>query len=79
MNPGINANISLIGVPMDLGADRRGVAMGPSAIRCAGVEERLTELGYKVRDLNMSGKLSGLTKSCAIWWPARRRRADFRS
>jgi len=51
VNPGINASIALIGVPMDLGADRRGVDMGPSAIRCAGVEERLTELGYAVYDL----------------------------
>lgn len=51
MNPGINANISLIGVPMDLGADRRGVDMGPSAVRCAGLEDRLKELGYTVHDL----------------------------
>ncbi|TBL81877.1 arginase [Paenibacillus thalictri] len=47
----MNANISILGVPMDLGADRRGVDMGPSAIRCAGLEERLRSLGYQVRDL----------------------------
>ena len=50
MNSIINKHISLIGVPMDLGADRRGVDMGPSAIRCAGVEQRLELLGYTVHD-----------------------------
>ncbi|TDL30781.1 arginase [Jeotgalibacillus sp. S-D1] len=44
-------NISLIGVPMDLGQMRRGVDMGPSAIRYAGVVERLELLGHKVDDL----------------------------
>jgi len=43
--------ISLIGVPMDLGADLRGVDMGPSAIRIAGVGERLEKLGYRIADL----------------------------
>ena len=33
-------DISIIGVPMDLGQTRRGVDMGPSAIRYAGVVER---------------------------------------
>lgn len=46
-----NKNISLIGVPMDLGQMRRGVDMGPSAIRYAGVIERLELLGHKVEDL----------------------------
>lgn len=35
---------------MDLGADRRGVDMGPSAVRVAGVNERLAEIGYEVTD-----------------------------
>ena len=35
---------------MDLGAGRRGVDMGPSALRLAGMNERLTSLGYEVRD-----------------------------
>ena len=35
---------------MDLGSGRRGVDMGPSAIRIAGVADRLTELGHKVVD-----------------------------
>ncbi|MBK3497391.1 arginase [Viridibacillus sp. YIM B01967] len=43
-------NISLIGVPMDLGQTRRGVDMGPSAIRYAGVVERLEAIGHKVID-----------------------------
>jgi len=43
--------ISIIGVPMDLGADRRGVDMGPSALRYADLNERLTELGYDIQDL----------------------------
>lgn len=42
--------ISIIGVPMDLGQNRRGVDMGPSAIRYAGVENQLKEIGYEVRD-----------------------------
>src|SRR5690625_8019241 len=44
-------NISIIGVPMDLGQSRRGVDMGPSAIRYAGVVERLEQLDYIVRGL----------------------------
>lgn len=43
-------SISLIGVPMDLGQMRRGVDMGPSAIRYAGVVERLENIGHTVRD-----------------------------
>ena len=42
--------IHIIGVPMDLGQGRRGVDMGPSAIRYAGIGERLKDLGYKVID-----------------------------
>ncbi|KEZ47675.1 MULTISPECIES: arginase [Metabacillus] len=42
--------ISIIGVPMDLGQMRRGVDMGPSAIRYAGVVERLEGLSYKIED-----------------------------
>ncbi|WP_026688743.1 arginase [Alteribacter aurantiacus] len=45
-----NKRISIIGVPMDLGQRRRGVDMGPSAIRYAGVVERLEKLGYDVKD-----------------------------
>ena len=43
-------NVSIIGFPMDLGADRRGVDMGPSALRIAGLQTKLEALGYKVQD-----------------------------
>jgi arginase len=42
---------STAGVPLALGAGRRGVDMGPSAIRYAGINERLAQLGHNVRDL----------------------------
>src|SRR6188508_3714926 len=42
--------IAVIGAALDLGQGRRGVDMGPSAIRYAGLEERLVGLGYVVRD-----------------------------
>jgi arginase len=42
--------IHLLGVPIDLGSGRRGVDMGPSAIRIAGVADRLREMGHKVVD-----------------------------
>jgi arginase len=42
--------IDLIGVPLDLGAGRRGVDMGPSAVRIAGLSARLTDLGHTVVD-----------------------------
>ena len=42
--------IRIHGIPMDLGQRRRGVDMGPSAIRYAGLPERLTALGWQVRD-----------------------------
>ena len=41
----IPARVDVIGVPMDLGADRRGVDMGPSAIRYAKLGEALESLG----------------------------------
>jgi arginase len=42
--------INIIGVPIDLGADRRGVDMGPSAIRYSHLQKKLKELGYDVQD-----------------------------
>lgn len=42
--------IDIIGVPIDLGADRRGVDMGPSAIRYAHLQNKLEDLGYTVND-----------------------------
>jgi arginase len=45
-----NTTLRLIGVPLDLGAGRRGVDMGPSALRIAGLGEALEGLGYPVED-----------------------------
>ena len=42
--------VGIVGVPMDLGAGRRGVDMGPFAIRYAGLEHDLLELGLSVND-----------------------------
>lgn len=50
MKPSINPNISLIGVAIDLGAGTPGVSLGPSAIRYAGVTEKLSKIGYDVKD-----------------------------
>lgn len=44
-------SIAIIGAPLDLGAGRRGVDMGPSAVRVAGLGRRLAALGYDVTDL----------------------------
>src|SRR5450756_250910 len=43
-------HIRIIGVPLDLGQSRRGVDMGPSAMRVAGLEAKLEALGYEVED-----------------------------
>ena len=43
--------IVILGVPMDLGAGRRGVDMGPSAIRLAQLQQQLEALGHEVTDL----------------------------
>lgn len=45
------ASIALLGVPIDLGAGRRGVDMGPSAVRYTGFQQHLTALGHTVCDL----------------------------
>src|ERR1700674_4763637 len=60
-NPGAGAPVSgthslpprrirVLGVPLDMGASRRGVDMGPSAVRVAGLEARLEALGHRVTD-----------------------------
>jgi arginase len=46
-----NRTVAIIGAPLDLGAGRRGVDMGPSAVRVAGLGGRLRALGYEVVDL----------------------------
>lgn len=45
------SHISILGAPLDLGAGRRGVDMGPSALRLAGLNARLESLGYEAEDL----------------------------
>jgi len=42
--------IRIIGVPMDLGASRRGVDMGPSALRVGGLAQQLKSMGHQVED-----------------------------
>jgi len=46
----VRPTVHLIGFPMDLGADRRGVDMGPSALRIADIDEKLEALGYAIED-----------------------------
>jgi arginase len=42
--------VEIVGVPMDLGGNRLGVDMGPSAIRYAGLVAKLAEVGYRAKD-----------------------------
>ncbi len=42
--------VQILGVPLDLGQTRRGVDMGPSALRYAGLASKLQNLGYQVED-----------------------------
>lgn len=51
-------SVEIIGVPTDLGASRRGVDMGPSALRVAGLNEKIKALGFAVHD---AGNLDGPT------------------
>jgi arginase len=46
-----HAQITIIGAPLDLGQGRRGVDMGPSAVRVANLNSRLASLGFEVEDL----------------------------
>ena len=50
MEAGAKGEVAIIGAALDLGQSRRGVDMGPSAIRYAGLDERLQSLGFTVRD-----------------------------
>ncbi len=45
-----NKTVSLIGVPLEEGSGRGGCAMGPAALRIAGIAQALLDLGYKVED-----------------------------
>src|SRR5262245_49283142 len=48
--PASPPRVHIIGVPLDLGAGRRGVDMGPSAFRIAGLGEQIRALDYEVLD-----------------------------
>jgi Arginase family len=77
--------LRVIGVPLDLGQSRRGVDMGPSAVRVAGLQARLEELGHMVEDAgNVAvGGPGGGTHVIGFWekdlvapgsrWPGRPR------
>ncbi len=54
--------IGIIGVPMDLGQKRRGVDMGPTAMRIAGLIDRLSDLGHQIFDF---GNVTGPDRSTA--------------
>ncbi len=43
--------VAILGVPLDLGAGRRGTDMGPSAVRIAGLHDQLQRLGFRWEDL----------------------------
>src|SRR5947208_6178717 len=43
--------VGVLGVPLGYGASMAGVDMGPAALRVAGLTDRITQLGYSVRDL----------------------------
>jgi len=59
--------LDIIGVPIDLGADRRGVDMGPSAIRYAHLQKELEALGFDVRD---TGNIeTAIAETCRITEP----------
>jgi arginase len=84
----MSKTIELIGAPLDLGASMRGCAMGPCALRVAGIADRLAALGHSVID---SGDLAaipvpeihlrGNAKSCAeiTGWARRLETAAFTS
>jgi arginase len=56
---GARRRVSIVGAPLDLGSHRRGVDMGPSAIRYSGLEERLEDLGIDVVDCgNVSAEIA---------------------
>ncbi|MCA9319951.1 MAG: arginase, partial [Planctomycetes bacterium] len=59
----MGARIEIHGVPMDLGANLRGVDMGPSALRIAGIDRALRHLGYDVRDHDELGIKSRVSLS----------------
>jgi arginase len=59
------ARVDIVGVPMDLGASRRGVDMGPSAIRYAKLHEKLESLG--IATIVDHGNLHVPIRESAAW------------
>ena len=57
-------DVTVIGVPLDLGAGRRGVDMGPSAFRVAEVDQTMRELGCEVEDAGDVSHRFSEKKSC---------------
>ena len=57
--------IAIIGAGLDLGAGRRGVDMGPSAIRYAELEARIRDLGHEVGDWGDIRSLATCREACA--------------
>lgn len=49
--PGVGKSVSILGVPLSFGQSMAGVDLGPSAIRVAGLADRIANLGYEVHDL----------------------------
>ncbi len=78
--------IRILGVPMDLGQNRRGVDMGPSALRAAGLQARLARLGHDVHDMGNvpvlnpeedrvaggHGRLQAVASACQVVYDAAR-------
>lgn len=63
--------VAILGAPLDLGTERRGVDMGPSALRYSGLEERLEKIGLKVEDFgNVEAEMPELA-------PVRHEKARF--
>src|SRR5829696_5223967 len=63
--------VGVLGVPMDLGQDRRGVDMGPSAIRYARLNGPLEDLGYPVTDLGtVFGVIEAAGRTGLLWLDA---------
>ena len=55
------AKVAILGAPLDLGTERRGVDMGPSALRYSGLDERLMQIGLKVEDFgNVEAEIAEL-------------------
>src|SRR3990170_1524365 len=75
-HPSASNRVSLIGIPTDAGASKRGAVMGPAALRVAELGEKLTGLGFIVEDKGdvapVTGARSGTKAAEEIMTLARR-------